>query len=791
MELRDRWNRLLPDAQPLGEDLLARYGEQHRQYHDLRHLGDVLDVIDELADLTDDPVAVRLAGWFHDAIYDPKADPGENEEVSAQLAELELAAYGVAPERVAEVGRLIRLTGTHRVEDGDANGAVLCDADLRILSQDQERYDEYAAGIRREYAHVPDLDFARGRSAVLERLAATPLYATERAHEKWEEPARANLERELAALLPQTARPAAGLIPLVYLGSTLGATVAASVLVGRGIAAAARWPVPADQLTSYPVWAPIIGTALAAGIACAWFRRAPGQRLLITLAAMLGLGGAAGVAVSLLTWPDARLGAALSERWPYFLLGSITFMLAGGLLALASRLRATPLYAVEPRRAFAVATVIACGLVLGIVAVAAGKPFVQARLEKANTVSTTATDAPGTMAVSLDGQLAWSREVPAMGTIAGTAGGIAELRPDGVVMSDATTGQVRWRYSRADVDDAAKTGSRGLLVSNDGKTLAAYLPYGGPGTRSGIDLPTYAVLDAMTGRVLADVHTDGKALAVDSNRLLVAEGNNLASHGVSAPTHWQARSRCAVTQGTLTAGLAVVVDACDANSAIVRGINLDNGEARWEVDLSVQFDLSSELDPQSWVGQIVAVPDTRLVSGLLWTAAAGGTLNQWTVDAGEGRLTWSAPVPGTPRPRLGPNSCDAQLAATRSSLVMVACRAPGDPGQPQSYDVAAASPADGTPQWHHLLTVPAQLQQPTYPRDGFAQLPDGRMLTLMPQADGSCSPVMIGTAGIVPRPLVSAAGATGTEAMTCARPTVAVVSGRPVFSDGKRLAALR
>ena len=95
MELRDRWNHLLPDAQRLGEDLLARYAEEHRHYHDQRHLAEVLDAVDELAEYADDPDAIRLAAWFHDAIYDLEADPGENEEVSAQLAEAELAAYGV------------------------------------------------------------------------------------------------------------------------------------------------------------------------------------------------------------------------------------------------------------------------------------------------------------------------------------------------------------------------------------------------------------------------------------------------------------------------------------------------------------------------------------------------------------------------------------------------------------------------------------------------------------------------------------------------------------------------
>ncbi|HET6988797.1 MAG TPA: HD domain-containing protein, partial [Kribbella sp.] len=142
MDLRDQWNRLLPHAQPLGEDLLARYAEQQRHYHDQRHLTEVLQTIDELADSADDADTVRLAAWFHDAIYDPQADPGENEEVSAQLAELELAAYGVDAERVEEIGRLVRLTAKHDCEPGDRNGAVLCDADLRILSSAPQRYDE-------------------------------------------------------------------------------------------------------------------------------------------------------------------------------------------------------------------------------------------------------------------------------------------------------------------------------------------------------------------------------------------------------------------------------------------------------------------------------------------------------------------------------------------------------------------------------------------------------------------------------------------------------------------------
>jgi predicted metal-dependent HD superfamily phosphohydrolase/outer membrane protein assembly factor BamB len=792
MDLRDQWNRLLPHAQPLGDDLLARYAEQQRRYHDQRHLTEMLETIDELADLADDADTVRLATWFHDAIYDPTADPGENEEVSAQLAELELSAYGVPAEQVEEVGRLIRLTAKHDCEPDDANGAVLCDADLRILSLPADRYDEYAAGIREEYGHIGDRDFARGRMTFLQGLAGTPLYATSRGHEQWEDAARQNLERELSTWAPKAARPISGLIPLIYLGAALGVIVAASVLLGRGLGAAAHWPASPDEVTGFPVWAPIAGTAVAAALACAWFRR--GQPRLVAIPALvLVVVGVIAIGVCWWRWPAAQPGAAMSERWPYLMLASVALVLAGALLALARRLRLAPPYALAPPRALGLGVTVVCASLLAWIVVSAGEPFVQARLETANTVSTTTTVPPGVLPVQLDGELAWSREVPATGAIAGTAGGVAELRSDGVVMSDATTGQIRWRYSRADVDDAASSGSRGLLVSGDGRTLAAHLPYAGDRVPSGIELPTYAVLDAQTGKVLTEVHTDGTALAVDANQLLVAEGKYVVAHGVSNPTHWRTRLQCTVTQGELLADQAVVVDACGDNHAVVRGLDLMTGKQRWEIDLGIRFELSAELDPTTWVGDLVAVPDSREVSGLVWTGAAGGTLYQWAVDVGEGRVLWTSPVPGTPRPRLGASSCDAQLQATHASLVLVTCRTSNEPGEVQNYDVSAVSPADGTAQWHHLLPVPPKLQRPEYPRDGFGMLPDGRVVTLMPQPDGTCSPVMVGTTGILPRPIIAgptAASVADTKKVTCDKPAVTVADGRPIFSDNTRLFAL-
>src|SRR5690242_20591764 len=67
-ELIEQWDRLLPHQTELGRDLLRRYREKHRHYHDVRHLAAVLRRIDEFAD-DHDLFLVRLAAWFHDAVY--------------------------------------------------------------------------------------------------------------------------------------------------------------------------------------------------------------------------------------------------------------------------------------------------------------------------------------------------------------------------------------------------------------------------------------------------------------------------------------------------------------------------------------------------------------------------------------------------------------------------------------------------------------------------------------------------------------------------------------------------
>jgi len=202
MELPQDWP--LPTAAALKDELLAAYADPSRHYHDTRHLSEVLARVDELraAGVGFDPLTVVLAAWFHDAVYDGERDA---EERSAAWAEDALPPY-VSPEVVAEVARLVRLTEFHEPADDDPAGCVLSDADLAILASGRERYDEYAAAVRVEYSHLTDREFRAGRAQVLRSLLdKESLFHTSYACERWEAPARANLERELAALEPALA----------------------------------------------------------------------------------------------------------------------------------------------------------------------------------------------------------------------------------------------------------------------------------------------------------------------------------------------------------------------------------------------------------------------------------------------------------------------------------------------------------------------------------------------------------------------------------------------------------
>lgn len=187
------------EAQRAFADLARRYSEPPRVYHMLEHAWRVVHHTNRLAPYATNLINVRLAAWFHDAIYDPRA--ADNEERSATYAAAVLGQWQQPQSRIGDVQRLILLTKHHEAASDDGDGQVLVDADLAILGALPDAYADYAAAIRREYSWVSDSEYAGGRVAVLRRFLQRPfIYNTPPMRSEREQRARANLKAEIEQL---------------------------------------------------------------------------------------------------------------------------------------------------------------------------------------------------------------------------------------------------------------------------------------------------------------------------------------------------------------------------------------------------------------------------------------------------------------------------------------------------------------------------------------------------------------------------------------------------------------
>jgi predicted metal-dependent HD superfamily phosphohydrolase len=187
-------------AYPVFDVLVAAYQAPERHYHNLEHLSEMFRVVERLAGVIDDPNALHLAIWFHDAVYDSRAK--DNERRSGELAVDLLGPLGVPASTIERIVQMIWATA--HTFDGPPmlrDTQVLLDADLAILGASEERYVRYAGDIRKEYAWVPERDYRAGRAAVLTKFLAAPrIYHTQLMFEEGEQRARANLRAEIARL---------------------------------------------------------------------------------------------------------------------------------------------------------------------------------------------------------------------------------------------------------------------------------------------------------------------------------------------------------------------------------------------------------------------------------------------------------------------------------------------------------------------------------------------------------------------------------------------------------------
>ena len=183
------------------DGLIERLRQDHNRaetpYHSWRHILHGLSLLfDYRTDIPDFDAA--LIAWLnHDRIYDARRT--DNEELSAELARqmcLDLGQDGHADLAVELV-----LDTKHDAKPRTETGKWIVGIDLAILGESRERYDEYEANIRREYAHVADAMYRLGRSRVLRGfLEMDRIYDVPELCERFEQLAKDNLRRALSVL---------------------------------------------------------------------------------------------------------------------------------------------------------------------------------------------------------------------------------------------------------------------------------------------------------------------------------------------------------------------------------------------------------------------------------------------------------------------------------------------------------------------------------------------------------------------------------------------------------------
>ena len=196
------WRRCLngrgeADPAPVWKELVLRYSESTRHYHCIGHLQQCLEQLDPAVGEMDDPDAVEMAIWFHDAVFVVRSP--YNERRSAELFR-RLAAELFVPSFVEKVFRMILVTD-HRHSPADGDEALVADIDLSSIALPWEHYLRDTLALRRESQGVPDERYYTGHRRFLSGLLERPrIFHSEFFYRHCEGDARRNIGRYLSEL---------------------------------------------------------------------------------------------------------------------------------------------------------------------------------------------------------------------------------------------------------------------------------------------------------------------------------------------------------------------------------------------------------------------------------------------------------------------------------------------------------------------------------------------------------------------------------------------------------------
>ncbi|NVK32063.1 MAG: hypothetical protein HWE20_13735 [Gammaproteobacteria bacterium] len=177
------------------------YSAPSRQFHNWQHIESLFEYFDRFSFVIKAPQAVSLAIFYHDAIYDERAD--DNEARSASLYAEHALLLGIPAVISKEVVILIDAT-RHIAAQTHTDAAVMADLDLMPLAVRSDVFRQNSTKVRKEFSSLSDKEFSRRQfkfmSALLDRSS---IYQTPVIRDAMEAGARQNVVDYLKSLQPE------------------------------------------------------------------------------------------------------------------------------------------------------------------------------------------------------------------------------------------------------------------------------------------------------------------------------------------------------------------------------------------------------------------------------------------------------------------------------------------------------------------------------------------------------------------------------------------------------------
>ncbi|MEH6473329.1 MAG: hypothetical protein V7752_19015 [Halopseudomonas sp.] len=191
------------NAEPVFDLLAANYSHSLRSYHDGQHIEDCLAWLDGYRGQVEDPDAIELAIWFHDACYSP--DPVGHEQRGADLLR-QLAGNKMDAQRLDKVCSMILHT-THQQAPLDPEQALVLDIDLASFARPWPAYLRDTARCRAEMRQLPDVEYCACQLGFLRQLLGREqIYYHPRFNADHEADARSNINRLIELLEARSGR---------------------------------------------------------------------------------------------------------------------------------------------------------------------------------------------------------------------------------------------------------------------------------------------------------------------------------------------------------------------------------------------------------------------------------------------------------------------------------------------------------------------------------------------------------------------------------------------------------